>query len=192
MLEQSPCICKFGTGLFEIERYVKCEVPHFFTNLMLLCHKGNTSIMGKPSTFNTVEETQIPALQNHCHVLAAAARVKAAREFVTRLDRLLVSIIGYLSENGTVRMTKRDRDALRARWSTAAYYEQASQPKYVVAATKGSQFDEILDRVKTECPQSVTPNLHRQATLGLGEGLEVVGLQTLDQGRNVRRQHLMI
>ncbi|KLO11959.1 hypothetical protein SCHPADRAFT_876105 [Schizopora paradoxa] len=107
---------------------------------------GITPVNGKPSTFTSTEETQIPALQNHCHVLAAATRVKAAREFVTRLDRLLVSIIGYLSEKGTIRMTKEDRRALQVKWCTRKYYEENTLPKCILKSPESGGLGGTLEK----------------------------------------------
>lgn len=90
----------------------------------------------------------MPALQNHCHVLATSVRVKAAREFVTRLDHFLVSILKYLSQNGTVQMTEQERAKLQARWSTRKYYDADLLRKCVTVPRTSSNILTVYNSYK--------------------------------------------
>jgi len=76
----------------------------------------------KPTTFTSAEDTRIPALQNHCHALAADARYHAARTFVTRLQAFLTLLIKHLSRKGLGQITEKDKNQLRLRWRTTKYH----------------------------------------------------------------------
>lgn len=79
---------------------------------------GNIAIRGKPVTFTSIEETQVPALQNHCLALVAATRAPAAISLIKGLNQLTASLCKRFSEEGTGQITEKERVDLQARWST--------------------------------------------------------------------------
>ncbi len=73
------------------------------------------------TTFTCIEETEIPALQEHCHILAKTARALASEPFTLKLQELVNSIMNHLSGGGVGRIPDNEKEKLRDRWQTESY-----------------------------------------------------------------------
>ncbi len=95
------------------------------SKLIFFSFSDQSGAKGKPATFTSCEDTEVPALQRHCHDLATTASTQAALKFATRLEELVKSMIFHLSGNGISRITEIEKQKLRNRWESENYRQEA-------------------------------------------------------------------
>ena len=63
--------------------------------------KGRLRKDGATPSFKTVDETELPQLQEHCRQLTVAGRTANGKRFMTNLSQLLNSLTLWASSDGT-------------------------------------------------------------------------------------------
>ncbi|KAL0573916.1 hypothetical protein V5O48_008036 [Marasmius crinis-equi] len=139
----------------DLRDYEKIQLPVFtcssrdYQRLRKLVRDDEAAVC-----FSNVEDTGIPGLQDWCHQLTSASRVKTARNLFSSVKALCTSLNAYIEDSGTIPDV--DCVSLRERWAS----NSSSEP-HGIANRLQKEFKEIIDVCVTE--------FHAQLKRALGE-----------------------